>query len=216
MALPTLLFADQVGYSIGSLNDRVPPTKLYVTASSITSNVATLNARVLEGNIPLAGQLISTTGLTAIPNRTGVVIASVTGFTTGNLSTGAITYANSNADVLATPDSGFATVPQGIVPQTVTAPYTGTVFTFSRSTPSSGGQGTASWVVGFPTAPSTAVAVLEASVDNVDADFAIIDTFTGTTGSTREVSGISGFNFFRIQLSTLTGSGSAYASLSIN
>src|SRR5665213_578885 len=77
MALPTLLFADQVGYSIGSLNDRVPPTKLYVTASSITSNVATLNARVLEGNIPLAGQLISTTGLTAIPNRKGVVISCV-------------------------------------------------------------------------------------------------------------------------------------------
>jgi hypothetical protein len=217
MALPTLLFADQVGYSIGSFNDRVPPTKFYITADSITSNVATLNGRVLEGNIPVAGQLISTTGLVAIPNVTSVAIATVTGFTTGDLSTGAVTYALTNANVTAIPDSGFATIPQGIVPVvTASTAITGTVFTFSRSGPSVGGQGTISWIVGFPTNPSTAVAVLEASVDNNPADFSIVDTYTGTTGSTREVSGISSFNFFRIAFTTLTGSGMAYASLSIN
>lgn len=108
-------------YVWGSQNDRVSPTKMTVSNVALTSNVATLTVKVIEGNVPVAGQLVTVTGTQTASgafNVTGVAIASATiNATTG---AGTITYALTHADVGSTPDSGLAVAPPAPTFESVT------------------------------------------------------------------------------------------------
>lgn len=108
-------------YVWGSLNDRVSPTRMTVSNVALTSNVATLTVQVIEGNVPVAGQLVTVTGTQTASgafNVTAVAIASAT----INAATGAgtITFALTHANVSSTADSGLAVAPQIVAPEAVT------------------------------------------------------------------------------------------------
>lgn len=108
-------------YVWGSFNDRVSPTKMTVSNVALASNVATLTVQVIEGNVPVAGQLVTVSGTQTSSgafNVTAVAIASVSiNATTG---AGTITFALTHANVSSTPDSGLAVAPQLVVPEAVT------------------------------------------------------------------------------------------------
>jgi hypothetical protein len=100
-------------YFWGSLSDTISPTKMTISQVALASNVATLTVQVIEGNVPVAGQLVTVTGTQTSSgefNVTAVAIASVSiNATTG---AGTITYALTGSNVSATADSGLAVAPQ--------------------------------------------------------------------------------------------------------
>jgi len=107
-------------YAWGSFNDRVSPTRMTVSNVALTSNVATLTVQVIEGNVPVAGQLVTVTGTQSSSgafNVTQVAIATATiNATTG---AGTITFALTHANVSSVADSGLAVAPQLAVPEAV-------------------------------------------------------------------------------------------------
>lgn len=97
----------------GSLSDRISPTKMTISQVALTSNVATLTVQVIEGNVPVAGQLVTVTGTQTSSgafNVSQIAIASATINATSGA--GTITYALTHANVTATADSGLAVAPQ--------------------------------------------------------------------------------------------------------
>lgn len=105
----------------GSLSDRISPTKMTVSQVALTSNVATLTVQVIEGNVPVAGQLVTVTGTQTSSgafNVTAIAIASATINATSGA--GTITYALTHANVSATADSGLAVAPQAPTYEAVT------------------------------------------------------------------------------------------------
>lgn len=115
MALP-----GRPAYVWGGFNDAVGPTSMRVTNVAITTNVATLNVTVFEGNIPVVGSFITVRGTqqaAGIFNVTAVALASVTiNATTG---IGTVTFALTNANVGSVADSGIAMVPQPVTFESV-------------------------------------------------------------------------------------------------
>lgn len=103
-------------YFWGSLSDRVAPTKMTVSNVALTTNVATLTVQVIEGNVPVAGQLVTVTGTqstSGLFNVTAIAIASATiNATTG---AGTITFALTHANVGSAADSGLAVAPPALV-----------------------------------------------------------------------------------------------------
>jgi hypothetical protein len=99
-------------YVWGSQNERISPTKMTISNVALASNVATLTVQVIEGNVPVVGQLVTVTGTQTASgafNVTAVAIASVSvNATTG---AGTITLALTHADVSSTADSGLAVAP---------------------------------------------------------------------------------------------------------
>jgi len=110
-----------VSYSFGGFNDRTPPARLSIQSVSVTSDVVTLNVTLLEGLIPLVGQLITVRGLqtAAAMNVTNVAIASISLNTTTGI--GTITYAATTPNVGTTTDSGLAIVPLSETSDTLAA-----------------------------------------------------------------------------------------------
>lgn len=108
-------------YVWGSLSDRVSPTKMTISNVALTSNVATLTVQVIEGNVPVAGQLVTVLGTqtsSGVFNVNAVAIASVSiNATTG---AGTITFALTNANIASTADSGLAVAPPAITFEAVT------------------------------------------------------------------------------------------------
>jgi len=115
MALP-----GRPAYVWGGFNDSVAPTKMLVTNVALTTNVATLNVTVVEGNIPAVGSFITVTGTQQASgsfNVTAVALASVTiNATTG---IGTVTFALTHANVTSIADAGIAIVPQPVTFETV-------------------------------------------------------------------------------------------------
>jgi hypothetical protein len=107
-------------YVWGGFNDAVSPTTMRVTNVAITTNVATLNVTVTEGNIPVVGSFITVRGTqqsAGVFNVTSVALASVTiNATTG---IGTVTFALTNANVGSVADAGIAIVPQPITFESV-------------------------------------------------------------------------------------------------
>jgi hypothetical protein len=82
------------GYSFGSWNSGVAATSGFLTNVALASNVATVNLTIQNGAIPTTGSLISILGVTpAAFNVTNTALTGVTGFNTGDNSTGTVTFA---------------------------------------------------------------------------------------------------------------------------
>lgn len=218
--LPTLLQAGKPEYSWGSFNDQIPTSKLYVTNSLIATNVATVAVKLWEGPIPVAAQLLSTAGLSRIPNVTNVAINSVTGFTTGDKSTGTILYNNIHADVATHVDSGVVLVPQLEIGETIPTTLTttlgaGTQFAVPATPINGAGARVITWSISFPGGgPSSSfTADLEAADFDADAQYGKIDETTSLTGETRTIATQAAFLRIHIKAADNAGSGKIVAKI---
>lgn len=196
-------------YSWGSFNDRAPDTRMQVTSVAITSNVATLGVTLLEGSIPVVGQLVTVTGTQTATsggapnfNVTNASITAVTGFTTTPLNnTGTISFALSSSNISTTNDSGQAIAPP---PELAEAMVNGSGQQFAMPSMSglTSNSRDVSWVIATPSAPSAFTANLQVADVDQDAEYTTIDTTTAT--GLRIVTGVRA-NFIRINYSGVSG-----------
>src|SRR5277367_4668245 len=63
---------------------------------------------------------------------------------------------------------------------------------------------TISWQTAYASAPSAVSVALQAALQDVDADYATLDTSTAMAGETRSVSGVRA-NFLRVKVTSITG-----------
>lgn len=100
-------------YLLGSFSYTTAPTRMNITNVALTSNVATLTVKVIEGNLPVAGQLIYVSGCsnTAFNNATGIAISSVSFTNSPEDGIGTVSYALTHADVVSAAATGRAVAP---------------------------------------------------------------------------------------------------------
>ena len=92
-------------YSAGSFAVGQAASRFYVTSVAISANVVTLGVKLVEGNIPATGSLITVQGTivgTAAVNVTNVALTGVT--ITAATGVGTVTYAATAANLATTPD----------------------------------------------------------------------------------------------------------------
>jgi hypothetical protein len=164
-APPTLLPGDTL-YLLGSLNTKVPPTRMSVQTVAIATNVVTLGVTIIEGLIPVAGALISvyaTTTDSGAANVNNIAIVSVTiNATTG---VGTLTYDATGSNQTTTADVGYAIVPQPEVGETATVSESSLCFAL-QIPPFGGSAPRLTYEVSFSGAPGTfELDVQEADID---------------------------------------------------
>jgi hypothetical protein len=202
-------------YSLGGKNSEQADTKAYVTNTALTSNVATYTVFIIEGNIPVVGQLVTIVGCTnggSVFNVTQKPIASVGTFSAAGV--GTFTVAITASNVASAPDSAtvFAPVPEtadalgaGSPPATS---LTGLQFAVSRVHNRQRGSNF-SWAYQFPSAPAAAVIQLEGAINDVDDEYSVIDKPTSAIltagGETRPVTTADNVNFIRVKVPSFSG-----------
>jgi hypothetical protein len=195
------------GYSFGALSFIVDNTNAYVTNVALTSNVATVNLTIRDGAIPVANQLISIRGsqvASGVFNVVNVAISTVTGFTTGDKSLGAVTFPLTHANVASTPDTGLAAAPpletgDAITPAT---PYQGQAFALAP-VDVGGNSRSIAWRVSFPATPPTTSfeADLIGSIKQ-SGPYSKLDKITNVAGASQVYEPLAQINFVRIDVIT--------------
>lgn len=207
-ALATLLFPGQVGYSLGSYNDKIPTTQMSVTSSSESSgNVITLHVKVVSGPIPTTSQFVSTQSLTNVANQTNEAILSVT--INAGTGIGTITFADvtSAGTIANAPDAGVVLAPQIAVAVALTDTLKGIQFTPGNYGGYNPNQKGLTWQTAFPSPPSTVTMVLQAAQVDQDSEYEDLDTSSNAAGELRYIQNVT-FNFYRI-ICTATSGGSS-------
>lgn len=203
---PTLLEAGDIGYAFGS-KPTGPTRLLQVTKVALTSNVATVNVTMREGNIPAIGDLITiqgtanTSGLFNVTNATltGVTIDATTGI-------GTVTFALTHADVTAAVDAGQAYVPVSEVGESA-ANGSSAAFAIQEVTGVNQTGRTITWTTKYPSAPAAATATLQGAIVDQDSEYGDLDSTTTLTGTNRSVVSVNE-KFFRVKLSGVSGGSS--------
>jgi hypothetical protein len=211
---PQLLVAGLPSYLWGSFNDRTGPTIGQVTLSkSNGTTTATLTFKIVSGNVPVNGSLITVVGSvnSANFNVTNVAIANVTKVNTPDDGTYTLTYAITST---ATPTTFTADGAQLIIPQ----PEVGEALTAVASTPVAlpsipsinSQEHVVTVVVSFPSLPTSVVITLEQAVNDYDSEYATVATVATVSGGAVTAGGqitidpIMG-RFLRFKNGTVTG-----------
>jgi hypothetical protein len=197
----------QPGREAYAWGSSVKPFTAQVTSVAKSSSVATVGLTLTSGSTPVAGQLLSIFGCQTAGgfNISGVAIASVTGFTSGDKSTGFVTFAIASGTVTTTADSGTASSQMGY---TAVALATGKSQAFAiQAGQVLGGSYGVSWAYDCPSAPSSIAIQLEGAIHDTDAEYTLIGTSqTGVSGWTEVAAQIPNLiNFVRLNITATTG-----------
>jgi hypothetical protein len=194
-------------YAFGSRVANQPTTRMQVTTVAANgSNNATVGVKILEGPIPLVGELISiigTTSASAAYNVTNIAISGVAiDATTG---VGTITFPLTTAQLATTADIGIALVPRGEVGEALT--NNSSSVQFAIPDPASGADSNArnlTWSTSYPSVPGSITATLQGSSVDVDSAYQTLDTSTALGGEVRQIA-INEITFVRVRITNLTG-----------
>jgi hypothetical protein len=184
-ALVSALEPGRPGYVFGSFNELVPNTAALVTSVATASNVATVGLKLTAGNIPAVGSLISiqgTTQATGAYNVNRVAITGVSGFDSGDNSTGTVTFALSSSNLSTAAASGQAIV---ATPELSESLANGaSVALAAQQEAAFPNQGkTVTLDVSFPSLPTACTVNLQGAVVNSDADYQTIANSTITVAT---------------------------------
>jgi hypothetical protein len=218
-------------YLLGGYNDKTGPTFGYVVSNSAATTTATLVFRIVSGNVPVSGSLITVVGTSNSAGVFNVTALAVTEVSCTDAGICTVTYAIASTSQASTPDGGQVVIPQPETGETVSgttyfsvpvsAPYNnpniqeGKSFTASLNLPSGGSL-------------SGIVAVLQGADFDAPSEYKTIHTYAAVTGAgTSEIfqSGsdtpasagasnpggvnISNYRFYRFGFTSITGSGLA-------
>ena len=161
-------------YLLGSLNRLVAPTRMRVTAVQSSGAVFTYYVTVIEGNLPVAGQLISVSGCAVDTqfNLTGATIASVSFADVPEDGIGSLTVTHTGNFYAKTADVGSAQAPQVEVGETM-APG-GTFSSAPCAIQSNTGPNNARSIrfdVGFPTLPGAVTVTAQTADFDLDSEY---------------------------------------------
>lgn len=194
-------------YSAGSFNSSVANARMFVTSSAVATNVVTLGVSMQEGNIPAVGQTAYVTGTSngsaSLNKPAGVTLTGVS--ITASTGIGTITYAQTTTNFLTSVDGGLVIVPVQEVGDTLASNTKYLQFAVPSPTGNGGtGVETLTWSTVVTGSPSPVTINLQASIVDIDSEYATLDSSSNTTGETRYIAATA-FNFFRITTGTITG-----------
>jgi hypothetical protein len=109
---PTLLVEGKTEYVFGSWNDKTSPTLGYIISDSAVTTTGTVTFRIVSGNAPAVGSLITVVGAANSVNF-NVTNAQILTVVTTDAGICTVTYAITSSTVAAgTPDGGQVIIPQ--------------------------------------------------------------------------------------------------------
>lgn len=170
-------------YLFGGRDYKVAPTKMNITNVALTSNVATLTVAVIEGNLPIVGQLVSTSGVSnsVFNNLTNKSITAVSFTNTPEDGKGTISFALTHADVVSAAATGRAVA---FVAETTDALANGASLQVSLGfnvNPENGR--TVRTDVNFPSLPTSVTVKLQGAAIDEDSQYVDIATVATVAGS---------------------------------
>lgn len=197
-------------YLFGSYNSHQANTKMWVTNSALTTNVATLTVQITEGEIPTVGSFISVQQTQAGSGAFNVNRAVITGVTiVATTGAGTITFALTHANVTSVADSGTAIAEVPEVPEVVA---NGNSVACIFQSPKGDSQFTVPLAVTFPTLPTAASVDLQAALHNINSEFTKVATVVVvaasafTSGPFAQATLQRGY-YYRLAVSGLSGTG---------
>ena len=203
---PILLVPGFRDYAWGGYNYDAATTRMWILTDAVSSNVATITAQLLEGNLPIVGQNVSIGGtanssggfnggpypvLSVSQNTTTLVVTITFALTLTNQSAAA-----DGGLVLGAPVTTYETLPSS-----ATASRS---FAAGGSNVAGQGQRGITWFTEYTGSPSTVTANLQGADIDEDASFTTIDSSTNASGESRSVGSIN-YLFYRIQLASTGG-----------
>ena len=198
-------------YLWGSYNDNVAATQMVITKIVAASGTATLTVTVIEGQIPIVGQLISVAGLQAPLdsfNVTNAKITAVSAAAVPDVGVFTVSFA-SGASASTQAANGSAVAQQIEVGELIVAKSSCACAIQSNVNPANGKS--VRFDVTFPTAVGSVTVVAQSAVLDIDSEYSDLGTVAQMTGGS--VSGQSAIftdimaNFVRLDLRALAGSG---------
>ena len=198
------LIPGDIGFSFGSFDTHDPGTKMSVSNVALTSNVATLTVQILEGKVPVVGQLISAQGLANSEfNVTNVAIASVS--ISSSTGAGTLTFALTHANVTSVADVGIAIAAPLIIQEALVAgPTAGKQFAIAEGNIGSNGQRGITWFTQFSGSPATVTMLLQGADVDQDSQYSTVDESTVVGGETRSLANVN-YQFYRINAASTGG-----------
>lgn len=208
--MPVLLTAGMPEYLFGSFSYDKAPTKMIVTNSALTTNVATLTVTVIEGDIPAVGDFVTVVGTSNGAGALNVTHVALTAVTiTASTGQGTISFALTHANITSAADSGLAkTLPAETSEAIANGSSVSVVLPFNN--PNTNGARTVVLALNTPanTLTGTVVFNLQESLRDEDSEFANIGTSisvpTTATVTTKEYTLTAG-RFYRGNVSGITG-----------
>ena len=200
-----------IAWSWGSFNTHDPGTRMQVTSVAISSNVATLAVKILEGYVPAVGQLVSVQGTQTATsgggsnfNVTNVALSAVSINSTTGI--GTISFALTSSNITTTTDSGLAIAVPAVTQEALAGSASnGQQFAVSSADLSSDGQRGITWFTQISGSPASVTFLLQGADRDADAYYTTIDTSTAVAGESRTLANVN-FPFYRIVQSGSGGS----------
>ena len=208
------------GYLLGSFNRLVSPTKMQVQSVALSGTTATVVVIVIEGQIPVIGQLVSIAG--AVPsyfNVTNAAILSVSAAASPDVGLYTITFALTNSGIGTTVSPGIAVAPQLEVGDALVAEASMAAALQSNVNPAQGRS--VRFDVSFPVLPGAATVQAQSADLDIDTEYQNLGTVAtvvggvvtgasanGPKGATATFTAVTA-NFVRFRISGLAASSTA-------
>lgn len=209
-----LLVPGTPSYVFGSWNDRTGPTIGSVISDSAVTTTGTLTFRILSGNVPVVGALITVRGTSNASghfNVTNATILTVSAPADPDAGIYTVTYAITSSTLSTTGDSGEVCIPQPEIGEALTAGAASVPVAAPYAAGNTNYEKTISVNVKFPSSPTTAVVVLEAANFDLDSEYATIATVVDDASPNPQDGQIeveSNFRFYRLKVLSTTGGSS--------
>src|ERR1035437_5485683 len=191
---PVLLVPGSPTYLWGSWNDKTGPTQGVVLQSLGIATVGEIVVKILSGNIPVVGALITVVGVSASANFnvTNVAITAVDKYPHGNNPDNgmyAIAYTITSTSSPMQSDAGQFIIPQPEVAEALvaTAKSVPAVMPYGNSTYNQNQGLTA--VVSFPSLPTSVIVYLQQAVQDLDSEYADVASVVTVAGGAVTVGG---------------------------
>jgi hypothetical protein len=200
-----LLITGKAFYFFGKKSEGQPNTRIAIQSVSCASNIAVVVGQILEGPVPVAGNLISIAGTTSAAGAYNVTNVAITNVQI-TVSTGivVITFPLTTANLSQVLDAGTAIVPIAEIADALTNNTSSVQCSVQSPTGDAANNMTFSWQTSFPSQPAGITATLQGAIADVDGQYATLDTSTAVGGEIRNVS-VDGINFLRVRITGLGG-----------
>jgi hypothetical protein len=177
---------------------------MQVTTTARAASVATIGVKILEGEIPLVGSLISIIGTTQAAGAFNVTNIALTVVTIDPVSgVGTVQFAIGAGTTVQAADFGTAMVPTPEEAEALTNTAS-QAFAVPEPAGSNTNPKTITWSTAYPTAPASVSMLLQGSLFDIDSQYQTLDTSTSTTGEERVFTSTA-FRFLRLKATNVTG-----------
>lgn len=195
-------------YLFGTYDTRIGDSKLYVTNSALTSNVATVTVQQLSGPLPLVGSLISiinsTNGSGALNVSRAVITATTVSALTG---AGTISFALTNANIATAADTGTVEIEPAEIPEAL-ANGKSIACAVARTNSATDTTENITATVSFPSLPTTATVSLQGAIKDIDSEYVTlgtVGTVAGGAATATSLGFIGKYTFYRLLVASVTG-----------